>query len=365
MSDTQLLSTTLASLLDTVGRDPLKTLLFEPIEPADLDEHLARLAVFVAPSYLPFMRDESGMMVLHLWPGRDLWQSPVLYVPDDAREARFVADQPGNLPTALWLWVGRYFKEKPDVLRQATETVATGLPVARAVPDPLWTILKESPKFSPTLWSPRADEYTRRAWELADVGHPFVGMPRFTDEMEASEVLPDLESFVASRPGVPELLAALLATRSEAKIAWSKEEGLTVLSAEAWRQLSCVIQGWWRKNGEGVCEWDCTLRNLKRRKTVLSKTPFAPLANHPEAYSGNDADGSGALIDVAAAFTSLGDHPGALRQLRNAATVALLANGGYTPDHCLRIARACDAVAPDSLAAAAAREIARVHHEGP
>jgi len=58
----------LLDLLDMVGREALQTLFFEPVEPEALDWHLARLSHRVAPAYLPFAADDSGVLAVHLWP---------------------------------------------------------------------------------------------------------------------------------------------------------------------------------------------------------------------------------------------------------------------------------------------------------
>src|SRR5262249_16550922 len=159
------------------------------------------------------------------------------------KEAQFVCDRFTKLPTALWLWVGRYFKDDPEVLRRAVETVAAGIPGAKRPPEALWPLLKRSPKFTPPLWAPDADRYTNQAWMIADVGFPFVGMPRLRESMTPKKALSLLEPFVASRPDAPELLSVLLATQAEAGIPRRPQGVLKVLSAEAWRNLSCVIDG--------------------------------------------------------------------------------------------------------------------------
>ncbi len=138
-----------------------------------------------------------------------------------------------------------------------------------------------------------------------------------------------------------------------------------ILSAEAWRELSCCLDGLWRRRGEGICEWDCTLRNIEDPESVLSGTPFEALIGHPNTYSGKDKEGSRTLLRVAEAFRKDGDRQGELRQRRNAATLSLITLGEYSTEDSMAIAQVCDAIAPDSLAATVARESARVHEQGP
>jgi hypothetical protein len=352
-------------LIARVGSEPFSELLLSVIEPKDLEEYIARLSYYVAPSYLPFLTDDGGTMVVHLWPGRALEESPVLYVPTDEKEARFVCDRFTKLPTALWLWVARYFKDEPDVLRRAIEAVAAGIPGSKRPPDALWTLLKKSPKFTPTLWASDAERYTNQAWMIADVGHPFVDMPKLKESMRPKKALSPLEPFVASRPDSPELLSVLLATQAEAGIPRRREDILKVLSSEAWRNLSCVIDGWWRKSGSGMCEWDCTLRNIEDPEAMFKGTPFAALIGHPETYSGDVPDGPANLIAVAKAFRKLQDSEGELRQLRNAATLYLIVGEEYPTSLGKVIAKVCDSLSPDSLAAAVASESARTHKQGP
>lgn len=360
MSDATKLREAVCNVLGQVGRGNLQTLLFTPIESGDLDQYIARLSYHIAPSYLPFMTDDGGIMTFHLWPGREVHMSPVTYISNDSQEAQFVCDKLASLPSALWLWVCSYLEDEPEVLRQATDAITASVPDARPVPEALWSFIGQDL----VRWDP-LDEYANRAWEIANLGHPFAGVPKLSFEMEPEEALPLLAPFVVSHPNVPELLSTLLDCQAKAGLTIQTDDSLRVLSSEAWRDFASHLDGRWRYGGQGVCEWDCTLRNLENLSGVLSSTPFESLIGHPDTYSGNDEEGSRLLVAVADAFRSLGDREGELRQLRNAATVSLITSGEYPTDLALRIAEVCDAISPDSLAAAVARESARVHEQGP
>jgi hypothetical protein len=348
------------SILEQIGHASLERLFFTPIQPLELNEYLARLSYHVSPSYLPFMTDSSGTMVVYLQPGRPIDQSPILYVGHDAQEARFVCDRLATLPAALWLWVCTYFREKPDVLRDVTATMTLSIPGGRAVPEALWAFIDHDP----VRWSPRS-RHANRAWELAEVGHPFAGAPDIEIAMPAQTVISLLEPFVAARREVPELVATLRDCRSKAGLPVSDEEVLTIFAAEGWRDLSTRFRGRWRRGGQGMGEWDCTLRHLEGPQRVLQNTPFAALIGHPATYSGEDRDGHRRLIEVASVFRQNGDREAELRQLRNAATIALFARGEYPADLAMAIAEVCDAITSDSLAATVARESARLHGHGP
>jgi hypothetical protein len=360
MTQSNLLRLTVETIQSQVTPEILKALLFEAIQSLELDEYIARLTYFTSPSYLPFATYDGGMMAFHLWPGRDISQSPILYVPTDQPQALFVCDCLANLPTAIWLWVGRYFKDDLERLRQNIQALVENIPGARPVPDALWSLLEHNPGW----WSPNCSNYTNQAWATAGVGHPFAGKPEISWDAEPQEVLPQLESFVSSRANIPELVAVLLATRIRVGLQSSVEDVLKILSAEAWRNLDCIYTGSWRLEGGGLCEWDATLQGLENSGLLLD-SPFEVLINHKDVYSSNNRDGYELLISVAEAFRSLGDREGELRQLRNAATVSLITSGEYPIDLALRIAEVCDDISPNSLASAVARESSRVHEQGP
>jgi hypothetical protein len=179
-----------------------------------------------------------------------------------------------------------------------------------------------------------------------------------------AEALQALQPFVESRRGEPEVVAALLGTQVVAATPRAAQDVLFVLGAEAWRNLTC-LRGRWRARGSGMCEWDATLRNIDDPEATLRGTAFEPLIGHPATYSGEDKEGPARLLAVADRFREAGDRDAELRQLRNSAMLSVLSAGEYPLDVAERIASTCDAIVPASLAAAIARESARVHEQGP
>ena len=357
----ELITQSLTNLLDVIGRDALRTLLFDPVAPAELDWHLARLSHRVAPVYLPIATDDSGAIALHLWPGRDVEVSPFVYIGEDQCQIYYLCDGLHNLPVALWLWVGRYFKQKLPLLRETVAGMAVRIPGGRSAPDPLWSLLETAPDYEPTWWHADAEETTTRAWQLAGVGHPFVGVPKPDYVAEAEEAIALLEPFIRTHPE-PELVSVLLAAQIDAGHEIDRGDVLFVVAAEAWRQSECLIDGWWRKGGEGLCAWDAVLRHLPDPE-ILASTPFAPLVGHPAAYSGEDREGPLALGHVAQAFLEQDNPAAALRQFRNGLSVAVLALGGYPRDLALAVASTCDRIAPGSLAAVVARRSIQIDRE--
>lgn len=355
------LDKTLVNLLDLVGREALQTLLFEPVDPAELDWYLARLSHQVAPAYLPIAADDSGVLALHLWPGRNVADSPFVYVGEDQVQVYYMCDTLRNLPAALWLWMGRYLKRRLPDLRQAVTDMAAHIPGGQPVPDALWPLLENAAGFEPTWWHADAEETTTRAWQLAGVGHPFVGLPKPDYLAKPGEAIALLEPFV-HRHCEPELVSVLLAAQIKAGQQVEQENALLVLAAEAWRQSECLVRGRWRVRGEGLCAWDAVLRHLPDRE-LLAGTPFAALIDHHAAYSGEDKQGPAALSRVGRAFLEQGDPVAALRQFRNALSVAVLALDDYPPDLIRVTAATCDAIAPDSLAAAVARRSGEIDRE--
>lgn len=358
MNHLEQLQESLESIVEWVG-EPLQRLNISPVSKQDLEEYTARLSFHVAPSYLPFATDSSGIFCIHALPGRDALASPVVYVSTDAQQARFLCDGLPSLPSAVWLWVSSYFTSRQQLLRDAADDLARRIPEAKSVPADLWDFLQDDP----VRWS-GTNERVNQAWLVADVGHPFAGMPLLRRTMEVDEAMPLLKRFVQSHTPEPEVLSTFLAAQAAAGEPRKDADILTVLSAEAWRDFDC-IKGFWREMGRGMCEWDCTLRNIEDPEATLGGTAFEPLIGHPDTYSGEDRQGPVQLQAVAERFRVGGDSQGELRQLRNAATLAILVAGEYPTDYADRIATACDAIAADSLAAAVARESARVHAQGP
>jgi len=322
---------------------------------------VARLNRHVAPSYLPFATEDLGTMVFHLYPGRDIAQSPILFVDNDAQEARFVCDRLASLPSALWLWNSTYLEDEPEILREATDAMANGIPEGKPVPEALWEYIGVD---LISRWD-NGLEQANKAWEIADVGHPFAGVPVMDFMTRTKNVPSSLEPFIRSRSDVPELTSVLLAYHKKIGLEIQKEDIMKILSAEMWQTLDHSLEGLWRERGEGICEWDCTLKNIENPETVLGGTPFEALIGHPETYSGKDREGPRRLLAVADAFKKSGDRHGELRQRRNAATLALITSGGVSPEDAMGIAEVCDAIETGSLAAAVVRESARVLNQWP
>jgi hypothetical protein len=357
MTDAARLHETLTDLVKDI-RDPLRQLGVSAAAAQDLDEYLARLCRHVAPSYLPFATESAGMFCVHLLPGREALDSPVVHVDNDAQEAQFVASSFRRLPAALWLWRSAYVEEPS--LREATDRLAAAIPGAHAVPAELWTYLDAKPG----RWSAK-DRRAAEAWRVADVGHPLAGIPVPLFSTSLGEAQSQLETIPAENRREPEVLAMFVAMHAKAGKERSAADVLTVLSAEAWRELRCVGDGIWRVRGNGMCEWDATLKSVEDPRATLGGTPLEPLAGHPDTYSGSDEAGPARLMTVADRFRDAGDRENELRQVRNAATLSLLVAGGYPSKYAGRIAAIADTIAAGSPAAAVARESARVRDQGP
>ncbi len=341
-----------------VGK-PLERLKITSLSGSDLDEFIARVSFHVPPSYLPFASDDSGIFCLYTWPGIEILASPIVQVPSDSHEPRFLCDSPRTFPAAIWLWVSAYFDDDAELLRSATGELANAIAQAKSVPAALWNYLQDGP----VRWS-ASKESSNEAWRAAGVGHPFAGMPTLTFSTKVDTALPLLNAFMQQEERMPQVVAMYLATLAKAGKPRPIADILRVLSAEAWCNWEC-IEGLWRVMGKGICEWDCTLRNTEDPEATFRGTPFEPLIGHPDTYSGEDKDGPKRLLAVADNFHKANDPAGELRQTRNAATLAILTAGEYPLDYAERIATVCDAIEKDSLAAALARESARVHSQGP
>jgi hypothetical protein len=357
MSNTKQVIRHLEEILNWCG-EPLKQLNVTPLETKDIEEHLARISYQVAPSYLPFATDSAGTFGIHIWPGRLVIESPLIHVSTAQQQAQFVCESFRSLPAAILLWVSAYFEEKLDVLRSATTTLASKIPGGKQPPTKLWKYLPEDL----VRWSP--DSPGNEAWKDASVGHPFAGIPEVEHTAEPDEALKLLRKFLLSRRNEPEVLSTFLAIQAAVGDPRKSEDILAVLTSEAWRDLSC-LRGLWRERGRGICEWDCTLKNTEDPAATFTGTHFEPLIGHSDTYSGEDKEGPKRLLSIADNFHKANDPAGELRQVRNAATLAILIAGEYPLPYAERIASVCDAIEKDSLAAAIARESARVHSQGP
>lgn len=356
----QMVNESVAFVLDQIGRDALDLVRLEPISLNEISWHLAHLSHLIAPSYLPFARYSDGYFALHLWPSRPLDRSPIVTIHDDSQDANFLCHQLASLPTGVFLWIGRYYKNKPTVLRKAIDMLTSSIPDAQSVSDDLWNILESAPESTPTWWSADCDEFTSKAWSIGKINHPFVGLPNLDQDTSPKDALLQLEDFIREHRE-PELIGIWLAAQIKAKQPCQPEDVIAVLSAEAWRQISSLLYGYWRVNGKGrLREWDCILRYLPNSREILENTPFASLIDHPETYSGADPQGPLILSTIAADFRDHNDPENALRQLRNAANVAIFALGQYPEEIALASAGVCDAIEKDSLAAAVARRSVQI-----
>jgi len=354
--------------LDLIGRSELEKLIWEPIDPDDLDGELAQTGFAVSPSFLPVAAYSHEALVVHTWPGRSLTESPVLRIDRDIPSIRVFCPSVRSLPSALCIDRAVYLKKRSDVIEIAERMVAR-IPGALPLSDQLReAVLDESSEDEPTTWHPKSGTVTRLAWSAPELEHPFVDVPEVPWDTPADQALREIEAFVASRPGVPELDALLLATQAKASVPRTTARTRAVLAAEAWRQLDMVKHGLWRVRGEGIAEWDATLKQVEDPATMLTG-PFAPLIGHPDTYSTRDTEGPRRLVAVADAFGTLGDWEGRLRQLRNAA-MRIGSHWGWEEWEDRRldpecgtlfeaIAEACDRIAPDSVAAAVARRTAQ------
>jgi hypothetical protein len=355
MDDLEALKLELVELIPTSVSDALRQLDMPAIEQGNLRENIARLAHHVPPAYLPFATFDGSPLAIYLIPGIPMSNSPVTYIATGSRTPRFVCGQFKDLARGSWLWVAQYYKKRRDVLRAATNVLAANIAGGRPVPDSLWEILKEAPSYEPTWWGEGASDYTVRAWNEADVGHPFVRYKE-VDWLSAENALPYLLELARGSPNpAPELITGLAAAQVATGQQVAREDLLYVLSAEAWLGGEKIVKGRWSPIGEGLGEWSLALKIALKQSEILEATPFEALLGHPETYSGKDPSGKGVLLEVAGRFGDAGDHLGEVRQLRNAAFVSLFAQGGYSSDLCLAIAAACDRVSLGSSAATLAR----------
>lgn len=351
MNDIQKLYTELEFLIPKASVEALGKIGLPAIAKADLEQNIARLAHHVAPSYLPFATFDGSPLAIHLYPDKEVSTSPVVYIDTSSRTPQLVCDQFNDLPRGAWLWIARYFKDDCDTLRTATNTLASNIRGARSIQPELWDILATAPDYQPTWWGYNPKSATKQAWTIADVGHPFVELETVNKE-DANTALAQLLTFMDGHTNpAPEILAGYIAAQVATGKTPSHEYILRILSAEAWLGGEEILKGFWKKTGEGLCEWDGTLKIALGVSGSLVGTPFAPLIGHPDAYSGKDKNGSELLIEAAEHFRNVGDYAGELCQLRNSAFVSLYAKGSYSRSLCERIADACNRIEPNSLAA--------------
>lgn len=358
MTDSDTLRQVLSQVLNKIDVQTWRTLLFSPMQIQELDWYLARLMYVVSPAYLPFASNDSGILAIYLWPGCALDSSPVVYIPDDGQNLHFVCESLPNFPIGLWLLVASYFKDRQDVLRKAIDMLVESIPSARPVPEVLWNILEESPQYEPTWWYANCSEYTSKAWEVAQVGHPFVGVPNLGRRTKPLDAVAQLEPFVREHPK-PELLDLLVSAQLKAGLIPIRKDIFAILAAEAWLGADCLLAGRWRVRGKGMCIQDSVLRNLPDF-SLLSDSVFEMLAEHPNTYAGEDKEDPLTLAYMGEKLRDSGRFDEALHQFRNAMTLAIIALGGYPKELALVSAAACDKIRKDSLAAVLARHVAGI-----
>ena len=267
------------------------------------------------PSVLPVLYDPDTLLGVHLRPGRALEASPWVSADRDAQEYKFVAADLAHLPRGLLVWAKEtaLINDQRDAflgaIRSMAQTIRGAVPI-EARHDAVFEM-----RFG-QRWGaggPRGEA----AWTAAECGHPFLGMPWPGRMDEPDECLPQWEQALAARdPRPPELIALAVASRLEAGQDPVLDDVVAVLEAESWREVELGSAGWWRTGGSGVDLWDAVLGHLP--DGFLTGTPFESLGAHPRAYSGTDAAGLAALVDVGGGRAEAGDLEGALTQLRNA-----------------------------------------------
>jgi hypothetical protein len=355
LSSFETLERELRGLIPEPASTALSKIQLPTIEPSDLRQQLARLRAHVPPAYLPFATSDGFPLAIHLFPGREVVDSPVVYVGSGSHSPKFVCGRFGDLPRGVWLWVARYHREDPTPFRSAIETLERTIATARPIPSGLWELLQGAPANQPTWWGYRAKETTTRAWLMADVEHPFVRLGD-VDSSDPNKALGELQAFVARETSSPPvILSALIAAQLACGETPSLDHILAVLAAEAWLGGEMILRLFWAPLDEGMAAWSIALKAALAQGDFLSSTPFAPLVGHPEVYSGKDKEGPALLEQVAQRFRDGGDHAAEVRQRRNAAFLSLYTRGGYSQKQIQEIGDACERVQPASLAVTLAR----------
>jgi hypothetical protein len=360
VSSIETLGRELRGLIPGPTAEALTKVQLPAVEPSDLRQQLARLRAHVPPAYLPFATFDGFPLAIHLFPGREMADSPVVYIGSGSQAPKFVCGRFGDLPRGVWLWVAAYQKRNLPSFRSAIEILERTLPASRPVPSTLWDLLEGAPTGEPTWWGYRAKETTTRAWLTADVEHPFVKLGD-VDYSNATKALDELQTFVASETDPPPLiLSALIAAQLACGQTPSRDRLLAVLAAEAWLGGETIVRARWWPKEQGMAAWSVALKAALAQGDFLSSTPFAPLVGHPEAYSGTDKEGPALLEEVAQRFRDGGDRAAEVRQRRNAAFLSLYTRGGYSQKQIQEIGDACERVQPASLAATLARAYGEV-----
>ena len=336
------------TLLSAKAKAALSDLDIEPVDESSMVHILARLRSHVPPAYLPFATFEGAPLAFHLLPGRELSDSPIVYIGIGSRSPRFVCSSLADLPIGAWLWIAAFFRSRIAQLRQGIDILSQEIEDGRKVPPELWHLLEQAPENEPTWWGYGASRTTTETWTKADVGHPFAELYQLDIE-NSSKVVPKLQSvFQKTGTAAPQLLSALLTAQEASGEKPDQDVALRLLAAEAWLGGEPALRTDWHFAEDGLGEWSLALKACDEE--TLVGTPFEPLSDHPEVYTGSDPLGPDLLREVSCRFGERGDNITEVRQLRNSAFVSLFVKGNYSADDCNKIAAACDRVSQGSLA---------------
>ena len=80
MSSIETLGRELRGLIPGPTAEALTKVQLPAVEPSDLRQQLARLRAHVPPAYLPFATFDGFPLAIHLFPGREMANSPVVYI---------------------------------------------------------------------------------------------------------------------------------------------------------------------------------------------------------------------------------------------------------------------------------------------
>ena len=348
------------SVLEHLDAKALNALLVAPIEPAEAEEFLVRVFHHCAPSYLPFATDDSGTFVIHLRPMRELFASPILYIPHDEQDAQFLCSCFAKLPSALWLWASAFLSQQTDRLRIGVETLTATIPNAEAVPKELWSFLDADP----VRWSFQK-QAVNQAWAVANVGHPFAGMPTISVFDSPEDALNRLQPFLEEEPQSVEALATLISIRAELGLAPENHDVLHVLCSECWRNTGSFFRGLWKTQGTGLADWDTTLKSLHQPSEYLELTSLSLIGDSTDVYTGASVTGAEKLEQVAMNFRINENYVTELNQLRNAAALRLMTEGECPVQLSEQITEACEHIQKNSLAAALAQVHCQLSHCSP
>ncbi len=351
----------LQGILTAESRSGLRELRLDPVEPEELEFQLGDIAMYAQPSYLPFARSSEASYALYVRPGASLGACPIVRLDSDNKDARILAGAMSGMRSAMLLVAGKYLDDWNRALAAVNLLGGEAVPL-RPVSSSLLADVQKHRAIKIGLWSANAKEWTRGLWADGELEHPFAAAPMIDYGAPVDRALPVVETVATGEPTEPEVQSLLLCTRAKAGHDPEPVRVAQVLGAEAWRDRGLIIEGFWRVEGEGLCEWDATLQAAADVDGALTG-PFERLRSNPRLYSGQDDEAVDVLVEVGREFERAGDWETALNQYRNAAAVAGL-SGAYLGRVTRQevhdaIANACDQIEPGCLAAEVARVSAR------